>query len=512
MTGLEIPREIQPYVLFMDDVLLVAEGYNTNPRILSYHDRLCKMMGARIKRENVTLQSIAERRNNGEGAVEQKQTATIEDAIKLFRTAYKMNASDIHVRIYKEYAVVKFRVNGDLTGTVQWPEDYARAICNVIYTSMADLADPTYQPTTTQDARIADPQMLPNGLFGIRVSSGPHSGGSFMVLRLLYASEKVAKTANIDNRLRALGYGEDHVEIINFLSNRPTGITIISGPTGSGKSTTLKHALEGISSARPELCIMSVEDPPEYPMDGVLQMPVMAGAASSDREEAFGKAIRSAMRSDPDVMMIGEIRDQETARLAMRAAMTGHQVWTTLHANSAFNIVNRMCDIMASPYTPDPIKTLADITVLSGMVFQRLVKTLCPACRIPLMENRDKVSKGVYRRLSRVVDLETVGHNIYLSGPGCSNCSRGTSGRTVVAEVVATDPKMLEALRNGGIEKAKEHWLNAQEGRTVIQHMLEKITTGLVDPVMAEAVVGPLTTDMVFRDGVLERSEYKTAL
>jgi type II secretory ATPase GspE/PulE/Tfp pilus assembly ATPase PilB-like protein len=116
------------------------------------------------------------------------------------------------------------------------------------------------------------------------------------------------------------------------------------------------------------------------------------------------------------------------------------------------------------------------------------------------------------RRLSRVVDLERDGRHIYLCGPGCSQCSGGIKGRTVVAEVVATDPKLLECLRSGGIEKAQEHWIKAQEGRTTIQHIIEKIVLGLVDPSMAEAVVGPLTTDMVFRDGVLEKSEYAAHL
>lgn len=511
MNAVDVPIAIQPYVEYIDGRLLVAEEFTRNPRYLSFVDRLCKMHGP-IPQEVVTLQTISEQRHRRMRGNNGSHTATIADAIKMFEDACRRKASDIHIRIYGDYAILKYRINGDLSDISQWTADYAEAICHVIYTSMADVADPTYQPSVTQDARIAKPEMLPEGLYGIRISSGPHSDGSFMVLRLLYASENVQAGVDMGERLRELGYGEDHIQIIRFLARRPTGITIIAGPTGSGKSTTLKHTLEGLSSARPELCIMSVEDPPEYPMSGVLQMPVMAGASSADREEAFGRAIRSAMRSDPDIMMIGEIRDQETARLAIRAAMTGHQVWTTLHANSAFNIINRMCDIMASPQMPDPIKTLADITVLSGLVSQRLVKTICPHCRIPLLDNKEKMPEDLLRRLSRVVDLERDGHHIYLCGPGCDRCSGGVKGRTVVAEVVATDPKLLECLREGGIDRAQEHWLKAQEGRTVIQHMIEKITHGLVDPAMAEAIVGPLTTDMVFRDGVLEKSEYAAHL
>jgi type II secretory ATPase GspE/PulE/Tfp pilus assembly ATPase PilB-like protein len=190
--------------------------------------------------------------------------------------------------------------------------------------------------------------------------------------------------------------------------------------------------------------------------------------------------------------------------------MTGHHVWTTVHANDAFHILNRMSDIMISPEMPKPINTLADSTVLIGLVAQRLLRCLCPHCKKLLLDHRDEIAEDTFLRLTRVIDLGEHGDSIYIRGGGCDKCQgRGTYGRTVIAETVVPDPEMLKILRKDGVDAGKQYWLKEQGGKTMMDHALEKIKQGIACPEDVENVVGPLTMEAVFEDGKLEESEYE---
>jgi type II secretory ATPase GspE/PulE/Tfp pilus assembly ATPase PilB-like protein len=373
-----------------------------------------------------------------------------------------------------------------------------------IYGSMADIADPVYNPSTYQDARIGKAKYLPKTLHGIRIACGPQVGGTLMVMRLLYADTKNSG-GSVAERLHRLGYTDDHGHTVNFMRSRPTGINVVSGPTGSGKSTTLKHILESVHIERPDLNILSVEDPPEYPIEGVAQLPVTNADTDEERKAAFGAAIRAALRMDPDIILIGEIRDAESAKLAIRAAMTGHQVWTTLHANSGFNIFNRLADILSDGGEGNPLAILSDITVTTGLVFQRLAKVLCDHCKKPLVGNESRVDAHLLKRIDRALETR---EGVCIKGDGCTDCmGTGVSGRTVLAEVIATDPEMLKILKDEGIDEARRYWLDKQSGQTALAHGLEKISQGIVDPAQAEEVVGLLTTDLVFGDNTIFKGE-----
>jgi type II secretory ATPase GspE/PulE/Tfp pilus assembly ATPase PilB-like protein len=194
------------------------------------------------------------------------------------------------------------------------------------------------------------------------------------------------------------------------------------------------------------------------------------------------------MRLDPDVIMIGEVRDLPSAQLSFRAATTGHLVFTTLHANNSLNCVDRMVNMGMDP------DTLLDERVLIGLISQRLVKRLCPHCAIPLEGNEDRVPARMLQRLNNF-GLDSLKY-IKLTGPGCPNCRKGTAGRTVVLEIVRPDFKLFELLRSGDRRGAHLHWLNALKGQTHVQHAIEKVKQGIVDPVMAERVVGELVQDL----------------
>jgi general secretion pathway protein E len=404
----------------------------------------------------------------------------------LFVRAVDLRASDIHLRISKrEKTKIFFRVHNDLEFVEEHPYDFGDQLCSAIYQAMADVSDSTFEPLSRQDARIADRSKLPAKLDGIRVATSPSVDGYLMVLRLLYSDTTA-------NDLSGLGYNEQQREAITFMKRRPTGIVVIGGPTGSGKSTTLQLVLSSVireSAGRKN--IITVEDPPEYPIPGAVQTPVTNADTEDERSKSFQKAIKAAMRLDPDVIMIGEVRDTPSAKLAIQAAMTGHQVWTTVHANSAFAIIDRLVDLRV------PMELVSDPTIVTGLSCQRLLKVLCPNCKKPISVAKDRYTEKDMRRIAKVLEIGSV----YMRGDGCDQCRlSGTIGRTAVAEVVVTDEHLMALIRKHDRVGAIQYWRKEQSGISMLDHAIEKINQGIVDPLQAEDVIGLLNMGIIESD------------
>lgn len=369
-----------------------------------------------------------------------------------------------------------------MTHIADWPSEYGHSFCAAAF-AMADASDVNYQPYEYQGARCSNRKdlRLPEGVISLRMQFNPTVyGGRAMIIRILYDS---------DDRTRGdigdLGFAPEQVEDFEFLRAKPFGINIVAGPTGHGKSTTLqRNILAILREHKNNIAVFTVEDPPEYPIPGAVQMPVVNASSSEERAEAFTKAIAAALRSNPDRIMIGEIRDSSSAKLAFEAAMTGHQVWSTLHSNDAITIPFRLRDLHVEEYK------LIDPTLLTGLISQRLVRKLCSHCRRPVINSND-IPHGV---LSRLEEAEITVNSVRIHNPkGCEKCEHtGYSGRTVTAEVIMPDVGFMELVRKDRKQDAYDYWLSELNGRTMIEYGLDLIHKGVVSPLDAERVLGHL--------------------
>lgn len=445
-------------------------------------------------------------------------------AVDILRAAHQCGASDIHIEFFGPFAAIKFRRLGMLEDYRQIMGETGRSLITAIYQTMCQSAEASFTPSERQDARIVSRDFLPPDVHSVRVHTEPldcsmaeEGTGSFMALRLLY--DRTEAKGSLPDRLTSLGYSEKQISRLLFLTQR-SGLTLISGPTGHGKSTALKHIMECMALENPEKSFMTIEDPPEYPLERVKQVRVSTqDSGGTRRGEQYRNAIAGAMRSDPDTLMIGEIRYPEAAAAALDAAQTGHGVWSTVHANSAFGIVQRLISLLRAANYPDPLEYLCDHTVSAGLVHQRLVPLLCPQCRQPFLDvqrmdneySRRVLPNAVKNRLMCTIDTEKLKTSVYVRGEGCSHCNGvGIIGQTVAAEIVATDQVLLRYLRQNDLESAQTHWRREQDGRTFVEHAIELIEHGLVDPHLSELRLGvplnfaKMSSDMKFTSAQLD--------
>ncbi len=319
----------------------------------------------------------------------------------LLTQAARDGASDIHIEPFESYSQVRFRVDGTLRDVVRPRRElHAALVSRIKIMAQLDIAE----KRLPQDGRIT--LRIGGRPVDVRVSTLPTGHGERAVLRLL---EKEAGRLDLGK----LGMSPQTLATFDRLVHQPHGIVLVTGPTGSGKSTTLYSALNRIDAST--VNVMTVEDPIEYDLDGIGQTQVNARI-----DMTFAKALRSILRQDPDVIMIGEIRDLETAQIAVQASLTGHLVLATLHTNDAVSAVTRLIDMGVEPFLLS--------SSLLGIGAQRLVRKLCPQCRQP-----DPISKG-WRAV------------------GCLACNKtGYSGRTGIYELVVVDDELRALIhRNAG--------------------------------------------------------------
>jgi general secretion pathway protein E len=348
--------------------------------------------------------------------------------------AIKEGASDVHIETFERYLSIRFRIDGVLREILQPQRRLAALLVSRIKVmARLDIAE----KRIPQDGRIA--LRIGGRAIDVRVSTLPANHGERVVLRLLDKN-------SVPLDLAALGMAPALCQQVSELLAQPHGIILVTGPTGSGKSTTLYAGLSQLNSK--ERNILTVEDPIEYDLPGIGQTQV-----NGKVDMTFARGLRAILRQDPDVVMVGEIRDGETAAIAVQASLTGHLVLSTLHTNSAAGAVTRLQDMAVEPFL------LA--TSLLAVLAQRLVRVLCPACRHPwVVEEGQPLPAG--SRVYRAV--------------GCSACNAsGYRGRTAIHELLRIDDVLRGAIQRGEGEAVLEQRL---QGGTLYQCGLDLVLAG----------------------------------
>lgn len=376
--------------------------------------------------EETDLSSAAEALSEPADLLESEDDAPIIRLINALLTeAIKEDASDIHIEPFENRLTVRFRVDGILREVLQPSRALAPLIVSrVKVMARLDIAE----KRLPQDGRIS--LKIAGRPVDVRVSTIPSGHGERVVLRLL---DKQA--GRLD--LTQLGMADSTLESMKSVIAKPHGIILVTGPTGSGKSTTLYAALSRLNDKSRN--IMTVEDPIEYYLDGVGQTQVNTKVNMS-----FARGLRAILRQDPDVVMIGEIRDLETAEIAVQASLTGHLVLSTLHTNTAVGAVARLRDMGVEPFLLS--------SSLIGLLAQRLVRVLCTDCRIPHVPDQNECEL-------LGVNLETQ-PTIYQARPaGCESCrGLGYRGRTGIYELIEVDDEMRGMIHAGSGEQALERY------------------------------------------------------
>src|SRR5262249_5707810 len=365
--------------------------------------------------------------------------------------AIAAEASDIHVEPFEDTLRIRYRIDGILFDQEAPPRRLQAAVTSRIKI-MAEMN--IAERRLPQDGRIR--VTLQGRRVDIRVSTIPTVHGESIVMRLLDRSTVFLPPER-------LGLGPDPPRPLRALLQRPHGLVLAHGPTGSGKTTTLYAALDKINS--PDRKIITVEDPVEYQLKGVNQIPVKAKIGLT-----FASGLRHIVRQDPDVILVGEIRDLETAEIAIQAALTGHLVFSTLHTNDAPAAITRLQDMGVEPYLV--------ASVLEGVLAQRLLRRICQACREPFHPPAADVE---------ALGIATAAEEALFRGRGCDEC-RGTGyrGRTAIYELflISEDVRSLmlrrasareirrHAVEAGMITLRMDGWLKAREGITTIEEIL----------------------------------------
>lgn len=472
--------------LLSDGQFFVVENYRFDGRVLSF-EVLARKKKVPISKpvyisqnELNAIYAVGERIHAAAEAAsdtELDQLQMQKDFIAVIVRAAQQKVSDIHV-VVADNTVIMFRVNGMMKTEMEYNKDWGEAFVRAAFAS-ADISDSNYTQNEFQGAQKLGSTplrgskgklMLPHNVLAIRLQFNPIAFGSqYLVMRLLYADENPEGSSD----LASLGFAKFEEDLFYRLRAVPVGLNIIAGPTGSGKSTTLqRNMIKLLQEKNYELNLLTVEDPPEYPIPGARQMPVTNANTEEEKAEQFTKALSAALRSDPDVIMVGEIRALAAAQLTFQGALSGHGMWSTLHANSAPAILSRFRDMGVDTFK------LQDPELIKGLISQRLFRKLCPQCRVSVKTRQNDPS---FKRLQSALGDFGV-ENTYIRGEGCKYCNGlGIKGRMCVPEIILPDATFLNLMLKGETKKAIDYWTSDLNGRTLKEAAIERMLKGFID-------------------------------
>ncbi len=359
--------------------------------------------------------------------------------------AINLGASDIHIEPYEGQSFVRLRLDGILHNYTQIPLSLHEQVVSRIKV-LANLN--VAEKRIPQDGKIA--VKVGKRHLDIRVSVVPTVFGERVVLRLLEKGGKIL-------RLEDLGLWEEDLLKLKRLSQKPYGIVLATGPTGSGKSTTLYAIIMEIKS--PKKNIITIEDPPEYQIEGVSQIQVNPKVGLT-----FATGLRAILRQDPDVIMVGEIRDSETAQIAVQSALTGHLVLSTLHTNDAPSAITRLFDLGIEPFLI--------ASALEGVIAQRLVRKICPHCKEEYRPSKEELK-----------ELGLSGDHTFYRGRGCEQCmGTGYRGRTGIFEVLEVDEEIKKLIVKTQSATDIRNFARARGFKSMLEDGIRKVLSGITTP------------------------------
>lgn len=409
-----------PVNFYIFEDIKVTTGMDVVP-VLSTKAAIIKAIGKSYSMQNTSsLIDSVENQFTDDNAfgIDEESAERIDSApiVKLATTivenSFRADATDIHIEPFKTFTRIRIRVNGDLIELM----NISNVVHNSLVTRLKIISGMNIaEKRVPQDGRFT--QVVDGTTLDVRVSNLPTVNGEKVVIRILSTGDVGVR------KITDLGMTAYNYERFASILKVPQGVILVTGPTGSGKTTTLYAALGEI--AKPNVNVITVEDPVEKNIEGINQCQVNAKAGMT-----FAAALRSILRQDPDIVMIGEMRDQETSEIAIRAAITGHLVLSTLHTNDAPSTITRLVDMGVAPYMV--------ATSLIGIIAQRLVKKICPECRTPRMSTEEENNLMSIDQSTTVYDA-----------CGCPKCNNtGYIGRTAIHEILLCTPEMSALIAN----------------------------------------------------------------
>ena len=528
LTAIGGPLKVSPEsrnlcALFEGGLWLVSASHRNSPLVTSVALQ-ARRQGVKLNEPRyVTPDVIRQAYQHAErqvASVRLDENAIRRKIVETLQRALEMGANDVHVEASGNRTKVEFRVDGALRLHETWTQREGEQFLSAVYSHSSGQSGATANWLEPQAAMLTpgagpDQILLPQGVISVRCQWIPIAdGGRYLDMRLQYDASHIFGEKFVMSDVDILGFSPEQTALIRHMRQVPGGMRIFSGPVNQGKTTTLRVMLNRrMAETNMQLNCLMIEDPPEGGVIGARQIGVSASVKDEQREKTFVEVMRCALRLDPDIVMLGETRDLQTAKFSFRLALTGRQVYTTLHVYSAIAIPQRLRDLGVEHYL------VYDPQLVRGMICQRLTRLLCRHCRIPLAEaiKMSPENEDVGRRLRAGLSLmdaergkrphgvslfdrlqEPDMRNVFVANSeGCKHCYKGRQGRTVLAEVIEADSRIMELLRDNRLDEARAYWLSPQgmNGITILWHGLEKIRRGEVSPQDVEFETGPLARD-----------------
>ena len=484
-----LPRETQNLLAFFSDgSMVISRTHKYDGRVLAFLELLARE-GVKYKEPFYSDMALVSSLYNRMGGIAGRTSVEYDnqmqkDFVDIISRAAALKVSDVHIEVADQSAVY-FRLDGGMQlineNSAAWGESFIRAAFASADISNSNYAQNEYQ-SAQKDGRTplrgTKDLYLPTGVLGVRMQFNPIAFGSrYVVMRILYDNPSEGIKTEQE-------FGEYEQRLLYRLRSFPTGMVVVAGPTSSGKSTTLFHNMSlMLKEHNYEINLITVEDPAERKIFGAHQIPVTNANTEELREQKFTEALASALRSDPDALMVGEIRTLAAAELTVKGALSGHNVWTTLHANSALGALTRLLDMGVDKFK------LKDETMMRGLISMRLFRKLCVTCRAPLSKHPEN---PVYKRV-----LDAFGEiglrQVYIRGMGCEQCQNtGTIGRTKAGEIIITDNHFLSLALDGKTGDAIKYWIEELGGRTLKESAIELMLRGIIGADELERWVGLL--------------------